>query len=101
MITHGYENYHVQRWMRISEAPNGKPLDRNLGLVHVGRGMQKNGRNQFEPPDKFMSKKGKTSDGNLPFALFRHHSSWHDALYPSLSAFSGVFGSLMHKPWEC
>jgi len=56
VITYGYENYHVQRWMRINEVDGG-PLVQDLPLVHVGRGMQDNGRDQFVPPDKFQSNK--------------------------------------------
>ena len=51
-IMEGYESYHIQRWMRISEESNlqGAKFNKNLPLRHVSRGMQSNGEDNFHPP---------------------------------------------------
>ena len=49
-----YESYHIQKWMRVPKMLDGKhngPLDSAAPLRLVSRGMQSNGRDQFEPPE--------------------------------------------------
>jgi len=53
-LTGGYESFHVQRWMRSGqEEKNGESPVVNLKnpLRHVSRGMQRNGVDQFHPPN--------------------------------------------------
>lgn len=53
-----YESFHIQKWMRVPKTLNPKnghetngPLDSNAPLRLVSRGMQSNGKDQFEPPE--------------------------------------------------
>ena len=48
-IVEGYESYHVQRWMRISDTLPLKLAPQNP-LQIVGRGHQSNGADNFMPP---------------------------------------------------
>lgn len=43
-----YESYHIQKWMRLGT----EGLDSSQDLQMVSRGMQSNGRSQFNPPEK-------------------------------------------------
>lgn len=43
-----YESYHIQKWMRMGL----KGIDSTKDLKLVSRGMQSNGKNQFDPPTK-------------------------------------------------
>ena len=45
-----YESYHIQKWMRLGDGKEKKGVDPSAELQLVSRGMQSNGKNQFEPP---------------------------------------------------
>ena len=56
-VVGNYESYHAQKWMRIGTEGTKKGLNSVNPLIHVGRGMQTNGVDQFEPPDESHIKK--------------------------------------------
>ena len=52
-IIANFQSFHLQKWMRSGPAGSGSlKLDMKHPLRHVGRGMQTNGRDQFQPPLK-------------------------------------------------
>lgn len=53
-----YESYHVQRWMRMADDGQDKPLDPELPLRHVSVGHAKGGIDWFAPPMEKHSDKG-------------------------------------------
>ena len=51
VLVNNYENYYIQRWMRVSPTIKSK-IDHNLPLQYVSRGYASNGASQFIPPDE-------------------------------------------------
>ncbi len=56
VLVNNYENYHVQKWMRVNAERKGK-LDRKEPLRVVNRGYSDNGVRHFTPPDDNSIKK--------------------------------------------
>ena len=54
-IVGNYQGYQVQRWMRVPV--NGGKLDPTEPLRAISRGLDKNGQEQFKPPDETNIKK--------------------------------------------
>lgn len=64
-----YESYHIQKWMRVGL----KGIDSTKDLQLVSRGMQSNGKNQFDPP----TKKDRTANRDI---LSRYFEAFPDAM---------------------
>jgi hypothetical protein len=56
VLVNNYENYHTQRWIRVTKELKGK-IDHNEPLRSVGRGYTSNGMKTFVPPDDRSIKK--------------------------------------------
>jgi hypothetical protein len=54
VVSHGYESFHLQRWMRNGDKSKGDVSTEVMGskypLRHVSRGMKRNGADDFHPP---------------------------------------------------